>query len=660
MKECTLPGDDIEIRKQSRQGPFPRGINISSIDTAIKKARDYLLSIQNHKGYWVGELEADVTVAAGYIPLMYCMTGKVDEERQNKIIAYVKSKQKTDGSWSTYYGGDGDLNVTIQAYFALKLAGISPEEEFMRRACEFVLANGGITRSSTLTKIWLAIFGQFDWRGTPSLLPEVILLPDWFLFNIYEFASWSRATIVALMVVLTQKPVCKVPESAGTAELYVETESQRKYSPGKFDNLFSWKSFFLVIDRLFKIWNQLPFKPFRKLALKKTEEWIIEHQESDGSWGGIMLPWIYSLIALKCQGYALNHPVIAKGMGGLTGFIMEDSSTFRLQPATSPVWDTAWAVVALYESGLPDDHPAMIGAGRWLLDEEVRVSGDWRVKNRHVSPGCWSFEFDNDLYPDIDDTAVVPRALLRVRFQNSENEHKVGAIERGTAWVIGMQSDNGGWAAFDRNNNMEILAHVPFADFMTPLDPTSPDVTAHVMEMLGELGINNSRLKQSISYIKREQKVDGSWYGRWGVNYLYGTGLVLAGLRAMGEDMAQDYVGRAVSWLFSCQHEDGGWGETCQTYNQPSLKGIGPSTASQTAWALIGLIAAGKGDTLAVERGIDYLLDNQGDDGDWKEEAYTGSGFPKAFYLRYDLYRIYFPLLAIAQYRNSLKEDSDD
>lgn len=647
--------DFTQTQNQAVEAPQPLKVDLDIVEPAIKKTQAYLLSLQSQDGYWVGELEADASVAAGYIPLMYFLTGRVDPERQRKVVNYVKSKQRADGSWGTYDNGPGDLNVTIQNYFAFKLAGVSPEETFMQQAREFVLAQGGITKANVLTKIWLALFGQFNWRGTPTMPPEITLLPNWFYLNIYEFSSWSRATVVALMVILTKKPVCRIPEFAQVPELYAEPEGNRDYSLGKIGKSFSRKNFFLWLDQLFKAWEKLPVKPGRRLALRRTEKWIMEHQEADGSWGGIMLPWVYSLIALKSLGHPLDHQVIAKGLMGLEGFIIEDSTTLRLQPATSPVWDTAWATIALCESGLSADHPSLVRAAHWLLKEEIRVGGDWQVKNPKIEAGCWAFEFENDLYPDIDDTAVVPRALLRVQLPRKDEVRKNKAIERGLRWVVSMQSNDGGWAAFDRNNNKEILAHIPFADFMTPLDPTSPDVTAHAIELLGELNKDGASLKSAFNYIRKKQKADGAWYGRWGVNYIYGTGLVLAGLQAAGEDMTQSYVSQAVGWLESHQNQDGGWGETCHTYEDPLCRGVSPSTASQTAWALLGLIAAGEQASPVVQKGINYLVTTQKDDGSWQEDAFTGTGFPGAFYLRYDLYRIYFPLIALARYKASLE-----
>ena len=633
----------------------PAGIDSCALDRAIESAQRHLLGLQHPEGYWVGELEADASVAAGYIPLMHFMQVNIDPERLQKIVGYVRSKQQPDGSWSTYQGGPGDLNVTIQAYFALKLAGVSAEEPFMDRARCFVVARGGITRANAFTRIWLALFGQHPWKGCPSLPPEIILLPNWFYFNLYEFASWSRATIVALMVVVSKRPVRPVPDSAAIPELYAEPEGQRDYSLGKTEGLLGWRNFFLFADSLFKAWEKSPVKPGRGIALRKATKWIAAHQEADGSWAGIKMRCEESLLVDNSLVYPLGDPVVARGMKGLEDFIIEDGLGFRLQPATSPVWDTAWAMLALRESGLAADHPSLMGSARWLLKKEIRVGGDWQVKNRKAEPGCWSFEFENNLYPDLDDTAVVPRALFRVHLPVEEEAAKAQSIARGLRWTLSMQSRDGGWAAFDLNNDKEALSHIPFADFMSPLDPTCPDVTAHVLELLGEMKEKGAAFSRALSYIKANQKTDGSWYGRWGVNYVYGTGLVLASLSATGQDIGQEYVSKAAAWLASHQNPDGGWGETCRSYENPSCKGTGPSTASQTAWALLGLVAAGQEGSPAVEKGIGFLLKNQQSDGSWKEDACTGTGFPGAFYLRYDLYRIYFPLLALARYRASLK-----
>jgi squalene-hopene/tetraprenyl-beta-curcumene cyclase len=616
-----------------------------SLDEAIEYAQEYLLAQQHPEGYWLGELEADVSVTAGYIPLMHFMRGEVDPARRRKVITFVLSKQRPDGSWSSYHGGPGDVNVSVQAYFALKLAGIPADEPRLERARRFILSQGGIARTGVFTKIWLALFGQVEWQDLPTIPPELILLPNWSPFNLYAFASWSRATIVALMVVLSRKPVCNVPASAQVDELWLEP-NQHSPAPGKVDKLFSWENFFWQADKLFKLWQRSPWKPGRAAALRLAERWITSHQEADGSWAGIMLPWIYSLFALKSLGYALDHPAIAHGLAGLEDFILEDDTTLRLQPAMSPVWDTAWAVLALRESGLGADHPALQRAGSWLLKQEIRHSGDWQVKNPRLEPGGWAFEFYNNCYPDLDDTPLVARALASVQLSEKDERKKAAAIRRALHWVLGMQSKDGGWAAFDRDNDQEALAHVPFADFMSPLDPTCADVTAHVVEFLGEQGVP---LEGALNYLKRTQGRDGAWYGRWGVNYLYGTGLALSSLAAAGEASRQAYIARAAAWLTARQNADGGFGETCRSYDNPTRRGSGPSTASQTAWALLGLLAAEQSE--AAEKGISYLLRSQQPDGNWEEEAYTGTGFPRAFYLRYDLYRSYFPLLALARYR---------
>jgi squalene-hopene/tetraprenyl-beta-curcumene cyclase len=628
---------------------------IKALEEAIKKTREYLIHVQDEEGYWVGNLEADASVSAGYIPLMYFMTGKVDPIKQAKVINYVRSKQKEDGSWSSYYDGPGDLNVTLQVYFAMKLGGLSASEPFLQKAKDFILSRGGLMKANTITRVWLALFGQFDYRGTPSIPPEMILLPNSFYFNIYEFASWSRETIMALMLVLSTKPICKIPAQADISELYVEPVGKRHYAPAKRDRLLSWKSIFLLGDSIFKKYEKHPIKPLRKIAMKKVENWVLEHQERDGSWGGIMLPWIYSLMALKSLGYKLDHPVIKKGMEGLDLFILEDSQVLRLQPAVSPVWDTAWAVIALLESGVVANDSTLVKSAEWLLEKEIRRNGDWRIKNPRTEPGCWSFEFYNDLYPDIDDTAVVARALLNINLTGKAETLKLEAAKRGLNWVKAMQSSDGGWAAFDRDNNKKVLMNIPYGDFITPLDPTSADVTAHALELLGVLDSKGKSLPRAIEYLKKIQRQDGSWYGRWGVNYLYGTGLVLTSLKSAGEDMGQEYIIKAVEWLISHQNPDGGWGETCETYNGTNLNGTGSSAASQTAWVLMGLIAAGKYSSPYVEKGVEYLLQTQNNEGVWSEEVYTGTGFPRGFYLRYDLYRVYFPLLALCQYRANLE-----
>lgn len=638
----------------------PHDFNGDQLDEAVQRAQAYLLQRQDSSGYWSGLLEGDASTTAGYIPLMYYLFGWVDPQRKRKVMEYVLRRQNSDGSWPTHHAGPGDLDVSIQCYFALKLAGLEAGESSMQKARDFILSKGGIGKANAFTKIWLAVFGQFDYQGVPSLPPEVIFLPTRFFFNIYEFASWSRETLMALAIVLTKKPVCIVPESASVDELYLEPPNERRFSPGAIGNPFTWRGFFLLADRVFKWYEHFPWHPGREAALRKVESWIVKHQESDGSWGGILLPWIYALFGLRSLGYPLEHPVIAMGIEGFEDFVLDDGEFFCFKPATSPVWDTAWSLIALRESGVEPLHRSLTRAAAWLLEKEIRTAGDWVVKNPGLKPGGWSFEFRNDWYPDLDDSALVPRALLRAGLKGESVVRRSEAVKRAVNWVVGMQSKNGGWGAFDRDNDLQALTQVPFADFLTPLDPTCADVTAHALEFLSEINQEDKARQRGVEYLRHTQETDGSWYGRWGVNYVYGTGLALTGLSAAGEDMQQHYIMHAVDWLFAHQNADGGWGETCLTYSDPDLRGRGVSTASQTAWALLGLVAAGQVGESATRAGVSYLISTQGNDGSWEEPYFTGTGFPRVFYLRYDLYRIYFPLLALGRFIQSQKSASQE
>lgn len=628
-----------------------------ALTRAIEKAQSWLLQRQSAEGFWVGELEADASVAAGYITVMFFMRGTVDRFRQRKVLNYVFGRQNGDGSWSAYHGGPGDVSVSVQVYLACKIAGVAADDPRMQRARNFILSAGGIGKVNVITRVWLALFGQFDWRWTPAVPPELMLLPKRFILSLYDFASWSRATIVALALLWATKPVCRLPRWARIDELYAEPPEKRHYPVGQSGGILSWRRLFLVLDALFKAYDHLPLQPGRRCAIRRATRWVLEHQEKDGSWGGILLPWIYSLMALKTLGYPLDHPAIERGMEGLEGFIIEDENTLRLQPATSPVWDTAWAVLALSESGLSADHPSLQRAARWLLSRQIRVAGDWQIKNPHTEPGCWSFEFVNEQYPDMDDTAVVSRALRRVWLPVDEEKAKQDAIARAIKWVVDMQSRDGGWAAFDRDNDKRILDRIPFSDFMSPLDPTCADVTAHVIELVGEVGEERA-LQRALGYLANAQEADGAWYGRWGVNYVYGTSLALTALGSLGPGVAPNSQKRGIEWLLEHQNPDGGWGESCRTYHDPNLRGCGLSTPSQTAWALCGLLAAGAGLSQAAARAVEFLLNTQQPDGSWAEDAYTGTGFPRAFYLKYELYCQYFPLLALARYQAGLPEAS--
>ncbi|MFQ5880664.1 MAG: squalene--hopene cyclase, partial [Dehalococcoidia bacterium] len=562
-------------------------------------------------------------------------------------------QQRPDGTWAIYYDGPGDLHATVEAYFALKLAGVSLDEPFMAAARRFILAKGGVPRVRIFTKIWLALCGQYPWGGLPAMPPELILLPSSFPFNVYEFACWARGSIVPMFILLTRKPVRPVPSWAAIDELFPGGRQNAGLSLPRPRNPLGWKGFFYLMDKALHLYERLPAKPGRAVAERLAAEWIVSRQEADGSWGGIQPPWVYSLMALKTLGYAASHPVIARGLAEMEqgAFALEGEETFTPQACLSPVWDTALAIIGLLDAGLPPDHPALVRAGRWLLKEQILAGGDWQVKNRRGRPGGWAFEFHNDIYPDTDDASEVMMALHRTRLPEAEAKER--ALRRGLQWLLSMQSRNGGWGSFDVDNTRGYMAQIPFADFGAALDPPTEDVTAHIVEMLGILGFDASfpPLARALAYLRRTQEADGAWWGRWGVNYIYGTGAVLPALRAVGEGMSQEHVRRAVRWLEAHQNADGGWGESCASYADPTLRGQGASTASQTAWALLALLAAGDVDSEATRRGIAYLVQTQRDDGTWDEPYYTATGFPRDFYINYHLYRHYWPLMALGRYR---------
>jgi squalene-hopene/tetraprenyl-beta-curcumene cyclase len=629
----------------------------ASLDETIERSQDYFLRTQHPDGYWIGELETNACMAAEYLLLTHFLDVG-SETRWRKIANYILSQQRDDGTWAIYYDGPPDLNATVEAYFALKMAGVPADDPAMERARQFVLSRGGVKNVRVFTKIWLAMFGQWDWRGVPTLPPEMMFLPAWFPLSIYNFASWARATIVPMLVLLTERPICPVPEHGRIDDLYPEGRDGTDYSLPRPQNALSWKQLFHSLDGALRGFERVAPGALREAAFKAAEEWIVSHQEADGSWGGIQPPWVYSLLALKLRGYSNDHPVMKRGIEGLEGiWSIEDDRTFTPQACLSPVWDTALAMIALLDSGLPADHPALVQAGRWLLREQVLTGGDWQVKAHGVAPGGWSFEFENDLYPDTDDTAEVLIALHRTKMPPRAEKRKRAAVELGRRWLLGMQSKNGGWGAFDKDNTQRIVNEIPFCDFGEVIDPPSEDVTAHVIEALSLLGdAGSDEVRRGLRYLRREQRADGSWFGRWGVNYVYGTGGVLPALKAAGVGMERPRIRLATHWLLSRQNEDGGWGETCASYDDPSQAGRGPSTASQTAWGLMGLLASdgGPGDGRveeAVGSGARHLIETQEEDGQWLEPHFTGTGFPGDFYINYHLYRNYWPLMALGRFR---------
>lgn len=636
-----LPPSIWEKTEGSAQNP---------LDKAIERTRDFFFREQLPDGYWWAELESNCTITAEYIMLFHFL-GMVDHEKERKMANYLLRQQTKEGYWTIWHNGPGDLSTTIEAYFALKLAGYPADHIAMRKAREFILANGGILKARVFTKIFLALFGEFSWLGVPSMPIELMLLPDWAFLNMYELSSWSRATIIPLSVVMSTRPVCKLPPQSRVQELYVRPPRPIDYTFTKEDGIITWKNIFIGVDHLLKVYESSPIRPFKKRSIEIAEQWILEHQEPTGDWGGIQPAMLNSVLALHCLGYASDHPVMAKGLEALANFCIEDDDSLTLQSCISPVWDTALVLLAMQEAGIPQDHPALIKSAQWLLDREVRIRGDWKIKSPELEPGGWAFEFQNDWYPDVDDSAAVMIAIKEMQVTN--NKAKQDAIRRGIDWCLGMQSANGGWGAFDKDNTKHILNKIPFADLEALINPPTADLTGRMLELMGNFGYSNDHPQavSALEFLKQEQEPEGPWFGRWGVNYIYGTWYVFIGLEAIGEDMNQPYIKKAVNWLKSKQNMDGGWGETCESYYDRSMMGCGPSTASQTAWALLALMAAGEVNSKAVERGIQYLLNTQKSDGTWDEDAFTGTGFPKFFMMKYHVYRNCFPLTALGRFR---------
>ncbi len=622
----------------------------SPLDVAIEESRDFFFKEQLPKGYWWAELESNVTITAEYIMLFHFL-GLVDHERQRKMSNYLLSKQTEEGFWTIYYGGPGDLSTTVEAYFALKLAGYPADHPAMEKARSFVLKQGGVIRTRVFTKIFLALFGEFDWLGVPSMPVELNLLPHWAYINMYEFSSWARGTIIPLSVVMNSRPVRPVQPSARVQELFVRPPRPTDYSFTKEDGIFTWRNFFIGLDHMLKVYERSPVRPFRHKAVAKAEEWVLEHQEVTGDWGGIQPAMLNSVLALHVLGYRNDHPAVSQGLKALANFCIETDEQLVLQSCVSPVWDTALALKALVDTGVPPDHPSLVKGAQWLLDREVTRGGDWRIKSPDLEPGGWAFEFLNDWYPDVDDSGFVMIALKGIKVK--DREEMDASIRRGIDWCLGMQSKNGGWGAFDKDNTKHLLNKIPFADLEALIDPPTADLTGRMLELMGTFGYDSTfpAARRGIQFLKEHQEPEGPWWGRWGVNYLYGTWSVLCGLAAIGEDMDQPYVRKAVTWIKSRQNLDGGWGETCQSYHDKSLAGKGESTPSQTGWALLALLAAGEVHSATAVRGVQYLISTQKPDGTWDELQYTGTGFPKYFMIKYHIYRNCFPLMALGTYR---------
>jgi len=622
------------------------------LDEAIENAASFLLDQQHADGYWLGELEADTTLESDYIYYLHIL-GRFDERRVGKLAQYVRRRQLSDGGWNIFAGGPSEVNATVKAYFALKLAGDDPRSERMLAACRRVRELGGLEKTNSFVRLYLALGGIVGWEMVPAIPPELMLLPKWAYINIYEMSSWTRGIVVPLTILYALKPSWPVPPRARLDELF--RDPSRRTAAFSIKPELSWRNAFLALDRSLKIYEQIPWKPGRERALHRASHWMHEHLERSEGLAAIYPAMMNSIFALMALGCGPDHPLTAKQICELSRFEIEDAETIRLQPCLSPVWDTAIAAFALVESNC-GGRSALERAAEWLLEKQILGPGDWQIKNHDAAPGGWAFEFQNDFYPDVDDTAFVLMALQDIPYSN--RQRLSAAIDLGTKWLVSMQNKDGGWGAFDRDNDRTILNQIPFADHNAMLDPSSPDVTARVLECLGRYGwtTSHARVQRALAYLRREQLADGPWYGRWGVNYVYAASGVLRALAAVGLKNDPAMI-KAVGWLRSVQNNDGGFGESCKSYDDPSLMGRGESTASQTAWGLLGLLTVDPPASGAVQAAVDYLLDHQNHEGTWEEQLFTGTGFPKVFYLKYHLYRHYFPLYALARYRQLLNSD---
>jgi len=642
----------MSVRNDTGLGPdsVPSQARRVSVHNAVESAQRYLLSIQAEDGHWCGELEGDTILESEYVLTMHFL-GRLQENRCRKAAEHLRRKQLPGGGWAIYEGGPAEVSSSVKAYFVLKLMGDDPNAPHMVRARDTILTLGGIEACNSFTRIYLAIFGQCSWDDCPAVPPEIVLLPDSFVFNIYKMSSWSRGIVVPLSVIWASKPSCPVPDYAAIPELHIEQPRPAHIPRTRKER--HWRNFFTQIDRMLKRLEAGGLTPYRKKALAACEKWIHERLVHSDGLGAIFPPIINTIIAFRCLGYALDDPRLLAQIHELEKLELEDDETLHIQPCFSPVWDTALVMEALSDGGTPADDPAMLKAARWLLDKEVKEIGDCKKACPAAEPGGWYFEYANEWYPDTDDTAEVLTALSRAKFPGEADDlARQGAIARGQAWLLAMQNRDGGWGAFDKDCDNEVLTYIPFADHNAMIDPSCEDITGRALEALHAIGVpaDHPAVRRAAAFVESKQFPDGTWYGRWGCNYIYGSFLALRGLLHAGADLREGRYQKTATWIRSHQNADGGWGELPHSYDDPTTKGQGPSTPSQTAWALVTLFSTGDRDSDAVRRGVEYLLAHQLYDGSWKDEHWTATGFPKVFYLRYHLYATYFPLRALALY----------
>jgi squalene-hopene/tetraprenyl-beta-curcumene cyclase len=643
-EERSTTAAPLRVREQDWARELPE---------AIERGAEHLLSLQAADGYWQGELEADSTLESDYIYYLFVL-GKADPVRISKLANYVRGKQLEDGGWNIYPGGPSELNATCKAYFALKLAGADPNSPQLTAARETIHRLGGLEHTNSYVRFYLALVGAVGWELVPAIPPELMLLPNWFFINIYEMSSWTRGIVIPMAILSTLRPDWRLPERARVDELF-RNPARKAAAFDWSDKLVSWRNFFLALDRGFKIYEKFPWKPFRQRALREAKHWVLEHIERTEGLAAIYPAMMNSIFALIAMGMGPDDSLTRREIQEFSRFEIEEPDTIRLQPCVSPVWDSCIAMVALEEAGVAPDHPALVKAAEWILSKQILGPGDWQVKNKDAEPGGWAFEFRNDHYPDVDDTAFVLMALQRVKIPDEKRME--AALRRGLQWLLSMQNRDGGWGAFDRDNSRRYICNIPFADHNAMIDPSTADVTARVLECLGRFGwpAQHPAVQRAVKFLLQDQCQDGSWFGRWGVNYVYGTSGVLRSLETVSLT-AQDYCKRAVEWLKSVQKPDGSFGESLLSYHVESAKGQGNSTASQTAWGLIGLLAAAGPDDPASSKAAEYLVTQQNADGSWDEAEFTGTGFPRVFYLKYHLYRNSFPVYALARFHNGVRD----
>jgi squalene-hopene/tetraprenyl-beta-curcumene cyclase len=635
-----------------------RDASPSEIEGAIVAAKNALLALQRDDGHFVFELEADATIPAEYVLMRHYLAEPVDAVLEGKIANYLRRIQSEDGGWPLVHEGASNISASVKAYFALKIIGVGVDEPYMKKARGWILSQGGASHSNVFTRNLLALFGAIPWTGVPVMPVEIMVLPRWFPFHLDKISYWARTVVVPLTVLNALKPKARNPKGVGIAELFTIPPDKVKDWPKGPHQKSPWSEIFGAIDRVLRVTEPYFPKSLRKKSIDKAVAFVDERLNGDDGLGAIFPAMVNALLVYDALGYAHDHPNYQTARGAIEKLVTVKDDEAYCQPCLSPVWDTALSAHALMEVADPETEKASDRALEWLKPLQVLdVVGDWAASRPNVRPGGWAFQYANPHYPDTDDTAVVVMAMDRAlgRTQQPDNAYR-DAIARAREWIVGMQSKNGGWGAFDADNTYEYLNQIPFSDHGALLDPPTADVTARCISMLAQLGErrgNSYELDKAIEYLERTQEKDGSWYGRWGMNYVYGTWSVLCALNAAGVDRSSSVVRKAVDWLLAIQNDDGGWGEDSESY-KPDYKGYepAPSTASQTAWALMGLMAAGEIDTPAVKKGVAYLTSTQASDGFWNESRFTATGFPRVFYLRYHGYAKFFPMWALARYRN--------